>query len=291
MKSRVSKFLLVFALIWPSLSAFGGEWPDFQNFLARKIPLRPSGGMTGSEFVKIIFQSDKVERERAILNELNAGNIPDFLRTLKPIHLRHKSKDGKTINATIFAMPDYLGIGANRDFIRIPMNLPTAAEIAGKFGFILPTTKIVDALFKQSAFHLKPEPMPPGPQMESTAAFLEHNQRIEKQRLALGCPLGALISGQKKDLVLSKRLNPKKGRTAIYGWHRPSGDPIQPLSTFHGAHYVDYSHGIRLISDIALLNEEPKSIYEILEEPSLAKVLSYEGVIPEARRIMGMRQD
>jgi hypothetical protein len=288
MKSRVSKLLLVFVLILPSLSAFGAEWPDFQNFLARKIPLRHIGGMAGSEFAKIIFQTDKIQRERAILNELSEGNFPDFLRTLKPIHFRHKSKDGKTIKATIFAMPDYLGIGSNQDFIRIPMNLHTATEIAGKFGLILPTTRIVDALFKQSAFHLRPEPMPPGPQMESTAAYLEHNQKIEKQRLALGCPLGALISGHKKDLVFTKRLNPQKGRIAIYGWHRPSGDPIQPLCVMHGANYADYSHGIRLVSDIALLNGEPKFIYEILEKPNLAKVLSYEGAIPEARQIMAM---
>ncbi len=289
-KSRVSIFLLVFALISPSSCALGEEWRNFQNFLARNIPLRPYGAVTGSEFVKIIFQTDKTQRERAILNELSQGNFPDFLRTLKPVHLRHKSKDGKTIKATIFAMPDYLGIGSNRDFIRIPLNLPTATEIAGKLGFILPTAKIVDALFKQSAFHLRPEPMPPGPQMGSTAAYLEHNQKIEKQRLALGCPLGALISGHKKDLVITKRLNSPKGRTAIYGWHRPSGDPIQPLCTTHGANYSDYSHGIRLIRDIALLNGEPKSIYEILEKPSLARVLSYEGAIPKARQIMAMGQ-
>ena len=28
-------------------------------------------------------------------------------------------------------------------------------------------------------------------------------------------------------------------RVAIYGWHRPDGRPIQPLSTVHGFRYAD----------------------------------------------------
>jgi hypothetical protein len=166
------------------------------------------------------------------------------------------------------------------------MNLYTAVEIAGEFGFILPTTKIVDALFKQATFHLRPQPMPPGPQMRSTACYLAHNQKIQEQRLALACPLGALISGHKKDVVITRGLAQRKGKIAIYGWHRPSGDPIQPLCTTHSANYADYSHGIRLVSDTVLLSGKLTSIYEILEEPGLAKILSDEGAIPEVRQIM-----
>jgi len=35
---------------------------------------------------------------------------------------------------------------------------------------------------------------------------------------------------------------------AIYGWHKLDGKPIQPLYTGHVDWYVDYSHGIRLVS-------------------------------------------
>ncbi len=35
---------------------------------------------------------------------------------------------------------------------------------------------------------------------------------------------------------------------AIYGWHRENGVAIQPLTIVHKDTYVDYSHGIRLVS-------------------------------------------
>ncbi len=82
--------------------------------------------------------------------------------------------------------------------------------------------------------------------MRSNLYLERHQQRIDEQRF--GLPLGELISGHKKDLVLSNRLRQLPDRVAIYGWHRAPGDPIQPLSTVHGARYVDYSHGVRLVS-------------------------------------------
>ena len=246
--------------------------------------------MTGSEFAKYIFKMDDTQREKAILDQFIEGNIPDFLRKLKPVSLTQRYEDGKSFIATIFAMPDYLAIGSNHDFIRMPMNLYTAVHIADKFGFTLPTRKIVDAISNQSAFHLTPEPMQPGPEMRSTGYYLAHNQKIKEQLRDLRCHLGELISGHKKDVVLSSRLVQKQGKIAIYGWHRPSGDPIQPLSTIHGATYADYSHGIRLISRMALLNGEPCPIFEILEDPLLANVLSEEGAIRGAQQLMDPHQ-
>jgi hypothetical protein len=257
-----------------------------QALLIGKIPSRPAGGMNGSEFARSIHELQGAQREQLIVEQLKAGNLPDFLRRLVPVHFSQTSGDGKTTTVTLFAMPDYLSIGSNKDFIRIPMGLHAATAIADQFGFILPTKKIVDAIFSQSAFTLKPAPLPAGAQMTSTAYYLTHNKMVRDQRLALGYPLGELISGHKKDVVMTNRLAAKQGKVAIYGWHRPSGVPIQPLSTVHGSHYADYSHGIRLISATALLDGQPCSIWTILEDPALAGVLSDEGAVRVARQLM-----
>jgi hypothetical protein len=248
--------------------------------------------MSGSEFARSIYELHGAEREQLIVEQLKAGNLPDFLRRLAPVHISQTSGYGRTTTVTLFVMPDYLSIGSDQDFIRIPMGLHAATAIADHFGFTLPTRKIVDTIFSQSAFTLKPEPLPAGAQMRSTAYYLTHNKMIRGQRLAMGCPLGELLSGHKKDVVLSNRLAGRQGKVAIYGWHRPSGDPIQPLSTVHGSNYADYSHGIRLISSTALLNGQPCSIWTILEDPALADVLSDEGVVRVARQRMaqGHRQ-
>jgi hypothetical protein len=219
------------------------------------------------------------QREQAILSEILKGNLPSFLRKLIPVQLKHVLANGRTLTATVFVMPDYLAIGSDRDFLRIPMNLYTATAIIVRLGFVLPTKKIVDAIYDQSAYHLKPQPMPAGPQMRSTEYYRIHNEMIEGQSRALGIPVGELVSGDKKDVVITNLLARKPDRIAIYGWHRSTGAAIQPLSIWHGARYADYSHGIRLVSDVAILNGELRSIQGILQDSSLAKVLSDEGPI------------
>jgi hypothetical protein len=285
---RVSAFALLFTLT-VGLQDFriaATDRADFAGTLAESIPPRSHSAMTGSEFASFVSSMDGSSREKAILDELMSGNMPAFLRNLKPVILRHALDAGRIATVTIFVTPDYLAIGSDDDFLRVPMALPTAVEIAAKFGFILPTTRMVDAIFEQSAFQLAPEPMPPGPQMRTTAYYREHNRKINEQSAACGLPLGALVSGHKKDVVLSDRLNRCGGRVAIYGWHHLSGMPIQPLSTVHGAEYADYSHGIRLVSNTVLLNGKPYSIYSLLGDAGLAGLVSDEGIIHKARGLM-----
>jgi len=289
MKTRALCLVVILACSLASLFlVFGQSKGDMQAVLVRNIPQRPVGGVSGSEFAQSIFGLQGAEREQLILEQLRAGNLPDFLRRLAPVHVSQTSGDGRTTTVTLFVMPDYLSIGSNQDFVRIPMGLHAAAAIADQFGFTLPTKKIVDAIFSQSAFTLKPEPLPAGDRMRSTAYYLTHNRMIREQRLALGCPLGELISGHKKDIVMTNRMAEKRGRVAIYGWHRPSGVPIQPLSLVHGSNYADYSHGVRLISSTALINGQACSIWKILEDPALAGMLSDEGAIGEARQLMAL---
>ena len=98
--------------------------------------------------------------------------------------------EGKVLPATIFVMPDYLAIGSDSDFLRIPMNLHTARAVADRFGFVLPTRKMVDAIYDQSTYHFTPQPLPAGPQMTSTEYYRTHNAMIEQQSQSRGFPLG-----------------------------------------------------------------------------------------------------
>lgn len=229
---------------------------------------------------------DAHQREQAIRQALLDGNLPDFLRNLVPVNLRYQPPAGKAVTATVFVMPEYLAIGSDDDFLRIPMNLYTASAVASKMGFILPTRKIVDAIYHQAAYHFSPEPMTPGPQMTSTEYYRIHNQKIETQARSIGVMLGALVSGHKKDVVLTNLLTSNPGKIAIYGWHKPTGLPIQPLSTVHGGCYADYSHGIRLVSETVLVDGQPRSVYDVLDDPVMARALSDEGPISHLRELL-----
>jgi len=252
------------------------------------IPDRPDNAFSGSRFSESTATFCSRKRQEFAIHELCRGNIPDFLRTFIPITLSYTPDDWpKPITAVIWVTPDYLSIGYDNDFLRIPLSYPAAVTVASKFGCILPTRKIVDAIYRQSALHYTPQPMKPGPLMRSNAYFLEHQSRIEKQRG--GRPLGILCAGHKKDVVLTNRLREKPGRVAIYGWHKPNGEPIQGLSTVHGARYADYSHGVRLVNRWVLIDGEYRSIFDLLNNPRLAPLFTYEGVINNARGLMSHR--
>jgi hypothetical protein len=92
-----------------------------------------------------------------------------------------------------------------------------------------------------------------------------------------------LVAGHKKDVVISSKIYTNfatrvRKPVVIYGWHYPSGRPIQPLYNGHRESYVDYSHGIRLVSDKALVNGQAVSVSNLLTNPATAALLSDEGV-------------
>lgn len=259
--------------------------------LTARIPQRATDCLTGSQFATYVSRMDPPRREQAIRDEILKGNVPEFLRKLVPVELHSQTRDPRRRTATIFVMPDYLAIGSNDDFLRIPMNLYSAVLVANRFGSILPTRKMVDAIYSQARYHFTPQPLPAGPEMRSTAYYATHNQMIEEQSHSLGVRLGDLISGDKKDVVITNLLFNKPGRIAIYGWHRGAAEPIQPLSTVHGAHYADYSHGIRLVSETAVVDGEFQSVTDVLQDPSESKLLSDEGPIPGIWKFLSQQQD
>lgn len=248
------------------------------SFVLALAPYTNAQLRTGSDFVRYVTGMSERQRELAIRQELLNGNLPPFLKNLVPVTLTSSSG-----TATVFVTPEYLSIGTDRDFLRIPMNLYTASAVADHMGFVLPTRKMVNAIYKQSRVHFTPEPMRPGLQMRSTEYYRIHNEKIEAQAESLRIAPGTLVAGDKKDVVVTRLLSANPGRIAIYGWHRSESAPIQPLSTVHGACYADYSHGIRLVSETAVVNGERRSIYDVLADPRLASLLSDEGPIPDLR--------
>lgn len=254
--------------------------------LSDAIPTRPRNASGGNAFVARLGEESGSDRDRLVTAELLSGNLPDQLRELTPVTLSGRDGGGRLRSVTVCVMPDYLAVGSDKDFVRLPMGLPTAAQIADSFGFLLPTTRIVDAVFAQAGARLAPRPMPAGERMRTTTYFRQHNETVERQRSSLHTAQSTLIAGQKKDLVLSNALRNRPGRVAIYGWHRGVGEPIQPLSTVHGAMYADYSHGVRLVSRTAFVDGQAVALTDLLADPAYAALLSDEGPITAPDRLI-----
>ena len=250
--------------------------------LTRAMPNRRGSAKGGDAVMAGLMRTSGTERDRIVAREILAGNMPSFLQDLVPVEVSGRARDGSPIRITFCATPDYLAVGSDRDFVRVPMGLPAAMQIAGRFDMMLPTRRMVDQIYRAADKRVAPRPMTPGPQMSSTDYLVRHNRTVEGQ-LRGASVAGHLTSGHKKDLVLTNRLSSNRGRVAIYGWHRTNGRAIQPLSTVHGATYADYSHGVRLISQTAYLNGRPVRLADLMADPDYASVISDEGPIRAAQ--------
>ncbi|MDB5296931.1 MAG: hypothetical protein JWO31_2914, partial [Phycisphaerales bacterium] len=182
---------------------------------------------------------------------------------------------GRPVTCTIDVAADYLAVGSDDDFVRVPLTPTTAVKAAALLGGTLPTRKMVDAI--DAAAEVRLEPRPLTEKREAFATFVAHNAIIEQQRA--GRPASGLVTGVKKDVVLTNRLLEKDGRVAIYGWRKLDGTPIQPLTTVHQAYYVDYSHGARVVSRVVTVDGKERMIEDVLADPKLHVLLSDEGPV------------
>ncbi|MEO5782354.1 MAG: hypothetical protein ABIQ07_03730 [Ginsengibacter sp.] len=231
-------------------------------------PQRNDTAISGTEFYKKAVAFHWHERDSFAVKEILAGNIPFFLKELVAVHTSIKDSSRKNINAVYFVTPDYISIGSNKDWARIPLSPMAAQQIADSFHCFLPTRKMVNDIYLAATVKLEPVPMYAF--RDSTITMYQHHLIVEGQRkLRKG-----LIAGIKKDVVLSgKVLRDKPNREAIYGWHKPDGKPIQPLYTGHINSWVDYSHGIRLVYRTIYVNGKAMDYRDVMKDPILKKLL------------------
>lgn len=250
-----------------------------------------SQALTGSEFMRQTEKMTPAQREEATLKAILAGNMPSFLKKLQVVEVTKKLSDGRVATIKYRVMPDYLAVGNDQDYVRMPMNPLTAQKIAEHFGCILPTTKMVDDIYLQAQTKLLPQPMSGGKypnwqsRMMKNEFYSEHQRLIEGQCRQRGHTDGMLVAGHKKDVVISNYLNNRPKNVVIYGWHdaRNNGKPIQGYGWSHENTYADYSHGIRLVSNRVQVDGKDMDIKEVLADKVLSELLSKEGPMKDTR--------
>lgn len=244
------------------------------------IPARTDELIAGSQFINTIINVLPPLRDQLFLQQCMLGNLPFWMRNFKPIIIQDANN-----TLIYYVAPDFLCIGNDQDFVRISLGGNAAKKVCDSFGCMLPTKQMSDQIWKVADLKLLPVAMGASYYMGSTTTLLEHNKVIEKKRNNRNFEL---ITGIKKDIVITKSLLLNKTRIAIYGWHYPdTGQAIQgpePNSTSHSIDYQDYSHGIRLVAQQAFLNGNSVNLYDILNNKSLAYLISHEGAF-DARNI------
>jgi hypothetical protein len=258
-------------------------------------PPRPAGAPKGIAFAQQIWNAQDVAREIEIANALVSGNLPPFLLSMVSVQRRETDRTGTLHQIEYWVTPDYLAVGDDSDFLRIPMDPVTAQQMATHFGCLMPTAKMVEQIYAVCALKLPPETRDyykTAPEKQTTTeAYLEHSQALDKHFVQANAQLGTLVAGHKKDLVIAPSYIDTKARLAFYGWFE-NGVPIEGnkhrgrATLAHEPKYVDYSHGVRLVAKAMTVDGNAIEVAAVLGDRNLAPLLSGEsgeGVIVDPR--------
>lgn len=262
-----------------------GYLSDTLDVLVFEYTTRVPSEISGTSLIDSIETLELEARENLILAMMKNGHIPDHLRV--PVPIEHEQTVGDSLyKITFYVSPDYLSLGTDEDFARIPTTPILAQKIMDEINATLPTRKMVDLIWQAAPFKLSPEPIPPSPAMTTVPVFKQHEALVDAQVEKRGAPFesGTLIAGHKKDVILSNRIWDKLDKVVIYGWHYLTGSPIQPVYSGHVNWYADYSHGIRPVLSTCEVNGQIMNIIDILKDKDLYVLLSNEsGSMPMAR--------
>ncbi|MCE9624906.1 MAG: hypothetical protein K8R69_05555 [Deltaproteobacteria bacterium] len=291
----------------PDLVTLQERFRSPEDYHARgflNLPKRPDNALSGSQFVEKVLGVDlekfktnprqlgtlsKVDRENAILEQIELGNIPEFLRRPKAVIL--KGPDGGEVKT--YVMPDYIAIGSNEDFIRVPLSPILAQALARKYDLSLPTKTIVEETYSQAGKRIVGPSYSHPEEFEANSAYLDSSgfylrsdQDIKSQ--LQGVPLGTLVAGGKKELVVSPHVAirfagaPASEAIDFYGLYDSDGIPIQ-RTPGHGREggyrHTEYALGVRFVSPVVVVttasgDRKVMRMDEALRDPEIAKMMN-----------------
>ncbi len=219
------------------------------------------------------------EREKLISQEVLSGDIPEYMIGFVEVRFKGIDSRGVRHKVKIFVKPDYVTIGKGQSSFIVPMSPATAQKIADSLDCSLPTPMVVDIIYANAKLKVEPfNYIPRGDRNETPDIFFDHSRVIFAQIRASGYNPGVFIAGSKKDIVITSLLEDSLRRTnvTIYGWHRLDGTPIQPVYNKHLGSYVDYSHGVRLISNKVFIDGKEYNYRDVLKDSVYHVLLSNE---------------
>ena len=251
------------------------------------LPPRPTNAPTGSQFANIVLLMSQTARENWVLNQVSIGNIPNWMRNLVPVTV-NQTINGTPHTLTYYVTPDYLAIGSDQDYFLEPTTPILAQRIANLLNCTLPTRLMVNQIWTNSTVKLNPGPLEISPTNNNNATvpvFILQDSYVMAARNAVTntYPLGALVSGDKKDEIISPEIysnfeNPAiTNPVVIYGWIQQNGSPVQPEFNGHIESYMDYSHGIRMVQMAAVLDGATNQLTNLMADSVLWPLVSDEG--------------
>lgn len=242
--------------------------------------------MTKDEFLQAYASARMPQWEAGALAEARAGNAVAWPMVEVPLSVPSSGPLAALAGkASVHVASDVFAVGTQADPLRLPLTPETAQSIADLGGFVLPTRKIANDIWKAASIKLQPYPTHLWGQKNLGANLNQydgHNTVIQGQLSSMGkAGTGELVTGHKKDVVLSNEMMP--GHVSIYGWFNQDGSRIQPLTSIHSDQYVDYSHGIRFVAPFMTIDGQTYRTADVMVDPNYAGLVSDEGALKTTR--------
>lgn len=258
----------------------------------QKLPERPSNAITGSQFMQEMqklgnmnYKGTQAKMERLVEAEIAKGNIPSFCRPENMKTMTMEGQDGTKVQFK--AALDYLAIGSDNDYVRVPITPILAQTLSEKYGWGMPTRAMAHSIHDQADIKLMGVGLVNSEedelQMQGIGFIQKHNSKIEKQlgpagteRLRSG---KSLVAGHKKDVIISRYVidNPN-GAMDYSGLYTDGRNPVQD-NPAHEWTYRDYSHGFRPIGGNVIIaypdgTTQTMKYYDAIKNAKIAKVLN-----------------
>lgn len=245
----------------------------------------PAATVEGFGYMESLDNLEFWDMDSTIVKSVLDGQVPSAMRQFRKLRFKTATCDSVEILrkhhiVEMWILTEYVSVGCDADCVRMPMGPIAAQQIADALGCSLPTTYLVDRIYDAAEGRVDIFPFRPlGGRNQTSLVYHDSNNAIRALYKAYGYKYGQLISGLKKDIVLTSYVecNPEcSKRVAIYGWQHPDGTLQQPLFIRHGNFYADYSHGVRLIWRTIKIDGVEYDIRNVLRDPKLYRIISDE---------------
>lgn len=237
--------------------------------------------MNGSEWLDSLPENPGSDRDAKVLEAFSKGLVVCTWVSIT------SSIPGHTATFQVCEDAAYIELEDSSRF-RFQVDARLAQRCADLLEALLTTAKISDLAYQQATVKLAATILPAGPDMVTTTKSKQWNTSLEKKRDGQS----GLIRDCGKAWILSNQLGAKPNAAVNYGFydpHAPYTNNVgikmwQTLGTRHDSAHTDYSQTLFVMGKTCEVDGETMQVVDVMTDPTLCKLLSYEGVLKFSRQ-------